>query len=87
MSQAFSPRWASARAVGTETPKRSTAQGSVDVAPSLSIDLAPGDLAQQHHDGALHGRLLAEEPIEAPAISSLDKAAAAPMWVRLDHRG
>ena len=34
MSQAFSPTRISARALGIETPKRSTTQGSTDVAPS-----------------------------------------------------
>ena len=64
MSQAFSPRRVSARAVGVETPKRSAAQDSTDVAPSSRYTWRRLDLAHEHDDLPLGGGLLPEGQIE-----------------------
>ena len=63
-SHAFSPRRVSARAVGVETPKRSTAQASADVAPSSRYSWRRLASPKLHDDLPVDGRLQTEEPIE-----------------------
>ena len=58
------PHGVSARAVGIETPKRSTAQGSADVAPSSRYTWRRPTSPKRIDDLPLDGGHLAEEPVE-----------------------